>query len=268
MSSYHPQTIGHRHHICDFAVAAELAGTAPSPPQLTRALESPFAGESSQDTPPQAKRGRPKGSTKKSKTANSSEAGTEAEPAKAAAPSAAASTAKARKRNGVKHTKAEATLEPEVAASMEAAEEAADGDDYTEADGEGDAAARLDMARKASTGDGSRLERPAADSDDTSFNSIAQAGTLAQLDSCQAESKQDAGVTNEGGTMMNGSRVFNPTVCAAGKPPHRLSKVTGTYSPSHPDLIAGLLWHRHRCIQDQQARCLASMLANARILCF
>lgn len=223
---------------------AATAGTAASP-QLARALESPFASESSQETPPHARRGRPKGTAKNSKTPTQgaikrsntpthAEAGTEAEPAKAAAPAAAASRPRARRKNGSKQSAADgATPEPEVAANMEAAGEAAGGtDDKLKSDLAADAAARLDMARKASTGEGSRLERPAADSDDTS---------LSQLDSRQAESKQDAGVTDEGGKVLNGTRVFNP-VSTASKPPHRLSKVTGTlismFTPPeivHPD---------------------------------
>ena len=205
-------------------------------------MESPFASESSQETPPQAKRGRLKGPAKKSKMVNHAEVGTKAgadadtegETAKAAAPAAATSSARARRRNGGKHTAADATPETETAANMKAAEEAAGGnDDNTEADGAADTAARLDMARKASTGDGSRLERPAADSDDTGLSSIAQGVMQRQLDSRQAESKQDAGVASEGGAALNGTRVFNP-VSTATRPPHRLSKVTGTYYHVHP----------------------------------
>ena len=126
------------------------------------------------------------------------------------------------------------TAEPEMAANMEAAQEAAGGhDDNMEADGTADTAARLEMARKASTGDGSRLERPAADSDETSLSSIAQAVLQRQLASRQAESKQDAGVIHKGGTVLNGTRAFNP-VSIAIKAPHRLSKVTGTYLHVHP----------------------------------
>ena len=192
-------------------------------------MESPFASESSQETPPHAKRGRPKVGAKNIKTANLAEAGTEAEPAKAAAPAAATSSARARSRNSGKHMAADATPEPEAAANMEAAQEVADGnDDNMEADGAADTAARLEMARKVSTGDGSRLERPAADSDETSLSSIAQAVSERQLDSRQAESKQDTGVSNEGGAALDGTRVFNP-VSTATKPPHRLSKVTGTF---------------------------------------
>ena len=205
-------------------------------------MESPFASESSQETPPQAKRGRLKGPAKKSKMVNhaevrteaGAEAGTEGETAKAAAPAAATSSVRARRRSGGEHTAEGATPEPEAAANMEAAEEAAGGnDDNMGADGAAATAARLEMARKASTGDGSRLERPAADSDDTGLSSIAQGAMQRQLDSPQAESKQDAGGLSEGGTALNGTRVFNP-VSTATKPPHRLSKVTGTYFHVHP----------------------------------
>lgn len=234
-------------HICGVAAAPSgvaeaatngTANVAASSPQLARALESPFASESSQETPPHAKRGRPKGPAKKSKTFNHAKtgpkAGSEGEIAKAAAPAAATLSARASKRNGGKHTAEDATPEPEVAANMQAAEEAAGGnDDTVEADGAVETTARLEMARKASTGDGSRLERPAADSDDTSLSNIAQGAMLRQLDSRQAESKQDAGVTNEGGTALNGTRVFNPGSTAT-KAPHRLSKVTGTSFHVHP----------------------------------
>ena len=210
---------------------------AASSPQLARALQSPFASESSQETRPQAKTGRVKGPAKKSKTASHAEGGTEGvavgEKDKATAP-AATSGARAREGNGGKDSMGGAAPKSEAAASMIAAEEAAGGnDDNMKADETDDMGARLEMARKASTGDGSRLERPAVDSDDTSLSSIAQGGVQRQLDLRQAESKQDAGVISEGGTALNGTRVFNP-VSTATKPPHRLSKVTGTYLHVHP----------------------------------
>ena len=249
-------------------MAEAAAGATAASPQLARALESPFASESSQETPPHAKRGRPKGPAKNSKkptrgatqtrkTPTHAEAGTEGEPAKAAAPAAAASSKRGRRKNGAKHLAADgATPEPEVAANREAVGEAAGGTDDkvrrereaelvanmeaaggTDDKGRGhlaaDAVARLDMARRASTGEGSRLERPAGDSDETSLSSIAQAAMQRQLDSRQAESKPDQGVTDAGGKVLNGSRVFNP-VSTASKPPHRLSKVTGTHPRFHP----------------------------------
>ena len=184
------------------------------------------------------------GPAKNKKTLTHAEAGTEGEPAKAAAPAAAASSKRARRKNGPKHPAADGAIpepaggtddkvrrerEAEVAANMEAVGEAAGGtDDKPKREMAADAVARLDMARRASTGEGSRLERPAADCDDTSLSSIAQAAIQRQLDSCQAESKQDQGVTDAGGKVLNGTRVFNP-VSTASKPPHRLSKVTGTH---------------------------------------
>ncbi|KAL3155661.1 hypothetical protein ABBQ32_012692 [Trebouxia sp. C0010 RCD-2024] len=200
-------------------------GTAPaaaSSPQLAIALESPFASETSQEAPPKPKRGRPKGSFKKKKAP----AGSEAEPAKATNPTTAASKAKPRRRNSRKNTKTDAAVEPGAAVNQETAEEAG-GNDYAEADTAADAAARLEMARKASTGDGSRLERPpVADSGDTGLSSV-QAGTHPQADPQpdprQADSRQDAA---EGPRVQHGARVFNP-VSTSSKPPHRLSKVTG-----------------------------------------
>lgn len=227
-------------------MAEAAAGATAASPQLARALESPFASESSQETPPHAKRGRPKGPAKNSKkptrgatqtrkTPTHAEARTEGEPAKAAAPAAAASSKRARRKNGAKHPAADGAIpEPEVAANREAVGEAAGGtDDKGRGHLAADAVARLDMARRASTGEGSRLERPAADSDDTSLSSIAQAAMQRQLDGRQAESKPEQGVTDAGGKVLNGSRVFNP-VSTASKPPHRLSKVTGTHLRFHP----------------------------------
>lgn len=225
------------HHTCESAVAIEgtetatndgTAAAAASSPQLATAIESPFASETSQEAPPKPKRGRPKGSSKKSKAPG----GSEAEPAKAKDPAAAASkTSKPKRRNRRKNTETDATVEPGVAVNQEAAEEAAGGNDYAEADSAADAAARLEMARKASTGDGSRLERPpVADFGDTGLSSV-QAGTHPQADPQadprQADSRQDA---VEAAPVQHGARVFNP-VSTATKPPHRLSKVTGRTAP-------------------------------------
>ena len=203
--------------------------TAPtaSSPHFARAMESPFASESSQETPPEAKRGRPKGVTRKKKVSTMPEAHTDGDTPKAAAPAVAAPNAKGRRRNGPTHAQTDATPEPEVAANMESEEDAADGADKTEADGEADVEAGLDMARKASTGDGSRLERPAAASDDSNLNSVVQSGHQAQTDS-QVESRQT--LADQGAMVFHGTRVFNP-ISTASKAPHRLSKVTGT-SPS------------------------------------
>ncbi len=111
-----------------------------------------------------------------------------------------------------------------------------------EAKDEAAAAARLDMARKASTGDGSRLVRPDADSNDGTFDSAAasdmevqqhnNADTGEHLQQQLPEEEEEfAGVVKgEGGVdgelLSNGVRVFNP-VAPMTKPPHRLSRVTG-----------------------------------------
>ena len=193
-------------------------------------MESPFASESSQETLPEAKRGRPKGVSIKRKTAAASKADKNGDQSKAAALAAAASNARSRRGKGSTHAQTDATPEPEVAANMESGGEAADGVENPEADGKvgGDAgaAAKLDMARKASTGDGSRLERSAAGSDDSNLNSVAHSEHQAQIDS-QVESRQNGDLPTEEAIMLNGTRVFNP-VSASSKAPHRLSKVTGT----------------------------------------
>ena len=97
------------------------------------------------------------------------------------------------------------------------------------------------MARKASTGDGSRLVRPNADSNDGTFDSAAaldlevqqhnNADNGAHLQQQLPEEEEFAGVVRgEGGVdgelLSNGIRVFNP-VAPMTKPPHRLSRVTG-----------------------------------------
>lgn len=227
----------HPNHTCEAAVASEGTETgqddaAAALPQLATVLESPFASESSQDKPSKPKRGRPKGSSNKSKTANASEA----EPAKALAPAAVGSKAKPERKKRGKNTQADDAQEAELAADLEAAGEAAGANDKAEAEGAAGAAARLEMARKASTGDGSRLERPpAVDSEDTGLSSVQAANhphPHPQPGSPQAGPRQDAGLVNEGAAMLNGSRVFNP-VSTATKPPHRLSKVTGNTAAVH-----------------------------------
>lgn len=98
------------------------------------------------------------------------------------------------------------------------------------------------MARKASTGDGSRLERPTADSNDGIFDNAAASGMeVHQHDNADAgnhlqqhlpeEEEEFAGVVRgedgtEGELLVNGVRVFNP-VAPMTRPPHRLSRVTG-----------------------------------------
>ncbi len=98
------------------------------------------------------------------------------------------------------------------------------------------------MARKASTGDGSRLVRPNADSNDGTLDSAAASGPeVQQHDSADTgehlqqhlleEEEEFAGVVKgeggaEGELLSNGIRVFNP-VAPMTKPPHRLSRVTG-----------------------------------------
>ena len=98
------------------------------------------------------------------------------------------------------------------------------------------------MARKASTGDGSRLERPNADSNDGTFDSAVASGMEVQQhddadtgdhlqQQLQEEEEEFAGVVRgkggvEGELLSNGVRVFNP-VAPMTKPPHRLSRVTG-----------------------------------------
>jgi len=130
---------------------------------------------------------------------------------------------------------------PNKEAAGEAKDEAGDEGDG-EADEEAAAAARLDMARKASTGDGSRLVRPDADSNDGTFDSAAasdmevqqhnNADTGEHLQQQLPEEEEEfAGVVKgEGGVdgelLSNGVRVFNP-VAPMTKPPHRLSRVTG-----------------------------------------
>ena len=144
------------------------------------------------------------------------------------------------KRTGRKPKQAEATVAAETVASREAeAEGEAAGEAEGEADAEADAAARLDMARKASTGDGSRLERPHADSNDDTINSAAASGMEVQqhgsriVDSHfqqQPEEGEDLPAAQQhdvdGEAASNGVRVFNP-VAPVSKPPHRLSRVTG-----------------------------------------
>lgn len=130
---------------------------------------------------------------------------------------------------------------PNKEAAGEAKDEAGDEGDG-EADEEAAAAARLDMARKASTGDGSRLVRPDADSNDGTFDSAMVSGMEVQQhtnasagDHLQQqlpeEEEEFAGVVRgeggaEGELLSNGVRVFNP-VAPMTKPPHRLSRVTG-----------------------------------------
>ena len=98
------------------------------------------------------------------------------------------------------------------------------------------------MARKASTGDGSRLVRPNADSNDGTFDSATASGlevqqhdntdTVAHLQQQLPEEEEEfAGVVRgkgglDGELLSNGIRVFNP-VAPMTKPPHRLSRVTG-----------------------------------------
>lgn len=206
---------------------------------------SPFADGSSEEGPPKRKRGRPPGTPNKPKTT-----------AKLAAATAAGTRSVATaqpKRRSRKSKQTAASVAAETSASKEAGAAAAAGPDREaegEADaeagevgGEGAAAARLDMARKASTGDGSRLERPPADSNEGTLDSPAASGLEVQQHDVRAnehqlqrqasvqEEEQFGGlVQGEGGAegelLLNGVRVFNP-VAPVTKPPHRLSRVTG-----------------------------------------
>lgn len=212
-----------------------------SSPQLAKAPASPFADESSQDGAPQRRRGRPAGVIKEPKAEAKSAAGgavqinTDAEGKSGSKP----------KGRGRKPKQLGRRSKSEAAPSKEAAVEAEDeagNEAYGEADEEAAAAARLDMARKASTGDGSRLERPHADSNDGTLDSAAASGMeVQQHDNADTgdhlqqqlpeEEEEFAGVVRgegsvEGELLSNGVRVFNP-VAPMTKPPHRLSRVTG-----------------------------------------
>ncbi|DBA68760.1 hypothetical protein WJX79_008804 [Trebouxia sp. C0005] len=212
-----------------------------SSPQLAKAPASPFADESSQEGAPKRSRGRPAGITKKPKAE-----------AKPAAGDAVQTDAEAEARSGSKpkgrgrkpkqiDRRSKFNAAPDEGAAVEAKDEAGNVA-CGEADEEAAAAARLDMARKASTGDGSRLERPTADSNDGIFDNAAASGMeVHQHDNADAgnhlqqhlpeEEEEFAGVVRgedgtEGELLVNGVRVFNP-VAPMTRPPHRLSRVTG-----------------------------------------
>ncbi|KAL0022420.1 hypothetical protein WJX77_010601 [Trebouxia sp. C0004] len=207
--------------------------------QLAKAPASPFAEESSQEGAPKRRRGRPAGVTKKPKAEAKSAAGDETN-ADADVKSGSKPEGKGRKPKQL-HRTSEFEATPNKEAAVEAEEEAGK-EAYGEADEEAAAAARLDMARKASTGDGSRLERPNADSNDGTFDTAAASGLqVQQLNNTDTgahlqrqlpeEEEEFAGVVRgegsvEGELLSNGVRVFNP-VAPMTKPPHRLSRVTG-----------------------------------------
>ena len=206
-------------HTCLYGTedtADDLAAATAASPLASKAMESPFASETSQETPSQAKRGRRKAIRK----LTAPEAHAEAGAPSTTAPLAVAPSARARSRTDSMLAQADATPEPEVGANMESGEGAADAGDTW-----GLAAARLDMARKASTGDGSRLERR-ADSDDSNLRSVAQSEQQAQAGSSRAEADVHGVMPSYGVQALQGPRAV-PSASTASKPPHRLSKVTG-----------------------------------------
>lgn len=227
------------------ADAAADPGAPSSSTQPPIAPVSPFADGSFEESPSKRKRGRPPGTPNKPKTTAKSAAAT-------AAGTGNVATVKPKRRSR-KAKQTEGSMAAETSASKEAEANAVTGPDK-EAEGEADAeadevddeaaaAARLDMARKASTGDGSRLERPPAESNEGTLDSPAASGLEVQQHDVRAnehhlqrqasvqEEEQFAGVVQgeggaEGELLLNGVRVFNP-VAPITKPPHRLSRVTG-----------------------------------------
>ena len=202
--------------------------------QPATALASPFADESSQETPPQRKKGR----TRTAEQAQAEAKAAAAAEAKGDSESEVKSGPTKPKRKGRKPKQAEARPAADALLGPAAAVEAA-GEAVAEDDHEAAAQARLDMARKASTGDGSRLERPNSNSNDDTLNSGAASGLELQQHSTsgiglgaeqQLAQEVVEVVHNKPDTdrkaTSDKSRVFNP-VMPVTKPPHRLSRVTG-----------------------------------------
>ena len=209
--------------------------------QPATALASPFADESSQETPPQRKKGR----TRIAEQAQAEAKAAAAAEAKGDSESEVKSGPTKPKRKGRKPKQAEAR----PAAAVEAAGEAVAEDDHEAA-----AQARVDMARKASTGDGSRLERPISISNDDTLNSGAASGLELQQHSTSdidlgAEQQLAQEVVEvvhnkpdpDRKTASDKSRVFNP-VMPVTRPPHRLSRVTGGAFNLVQGFLFGSVW--------------------------
>ena len=230
--------------------------------QPATALASPFADESSQETPPQRKKGRTRIAEEaqaEAKAAAAAEANGDSESEVKSGPTKP-------KRKGRKPKQAEARPAADAALLGPAAAVEAAGEAVAEDDHEAAAQGRLDMARKASTGDGSRLERPNSNSNDDTLNSGAASGLELQQHSTsgidlgaeqQLVQEVVEVVHNKPDTdrkaTSDKSRVFNP-VMPVTKPPHRLSRVTGGAF----NLVQGFLvcWFQSGSLISLQLYCM------------